>query len=237
MEALKRIIQHFKRLPRAEWVIFLFALGLWVLYDLYENWRQPEPLLALPRYLVTTRAVPQGLPVSLSDLTFRHARDRKQGIPPQTYTDQDLSTLKGAHFIRALPAGAPITPDTVLLSAEKTGLGNRLPRGKRAYALTPLNPLPVRPGDHVDLYSSAAGARSAVVDNVAVLHAAYRHDRFEIILAVTPLQIEVLERAQQQGKLTVAVVSQHEEMSESRAIRRVRNPKSTPRPRIEIWYD
>jgi Flp pilus assembly protein CpaB len=235
METLKIYWQKFGK--KQGWVTGVVAVGaaLAICLEVNSYLSGREIALIESRYLVARRDLPEGFPVNFLDF-IAVARSRlKVALPKGALTDQDLHLLKGAIFRSAVSEAEVLCLDQLQLSSRWVGLGSAVPKGFRAYPLHPLNPLPVGQGDKIDILPvSGPDSGTPLVEGVLVLQAGFRDPDFEVIVALSSPDIELLEKGQQKGKLSIALRNPHEAPSARRQGKpRSRKAKST----VEIWSE
>jgi hypothetical protein len=235
MEAVKRLWPG--RSGKAWWTRGLVVLGVSVgiFFEVNSFFSKPEISLSEPRYLAARRDLPEGFPVNFLDFTAVPRSRLKVSLPKGALTDQDLHLLKGAVFRTSVSEGALLTLDQLQLSPRWIGLGGVVPQGLRAYPLRPLNSLPVGQGDKIDiLLVSGPDPGSSLVEGALVLQAGFRDPDFEVIVALSTDDIALLEKAQQRGKLSIALRNPQEAPASRRNLKqRSRKAKSN----IEIWSE
>jgi Flp pilus assembly protein CpaB len=239
MEALK----HWARGPRVRaWGPIFVALlvGGAVFWEVRAAVVAGSRRLSDPRYLVAARDLALGLPVSLSDLSFRHADS--EPVPKGAITDQELHLLSDSAWARPLGKGDWVTWSVV--AAAHQGVGATVPRGMRAHGLELKTGPQVFPKDRIDVLwlpsdprNPAAGA-TLIVENVQVLRVKRDGARQSLVLAVTPDDIPVLEKAAGSGTLSLSVRNPEEATDPARRRRgstwlRGRSPNR----RVEVWTD
>lgn len=169
----------------------------------FEIFLRKERSIREPRYLIVTRDLKMGHPLSVIDFHFGYLAGAKAG----TLTDQDLHLLKGAYLAKNLSKNSPLMLDSIHLSPSITGLGVSIPKGLRAYTIEISDSIEVGPGDRVDIYSSPNSVLPGVlVSGALVLYSTSKgNDRFIVIVSVHPREISVLEKALKWGKLKITL--------------------------------
>jgi len=106
-----------------------------------------------------------------------------------------------------------------------------LPRGKRAYAAVFETEAQIYPGDSVEIY-----ATEPVLSGALVLQSRRERGRAQLhlVLALSPSEIRLLEKAGQTGKLSIALIHANDALPSPSGVR-----KSKPRreKRARIWHE
>lgn len=193
------------------WGAIAAALVAW---EGHRYWSRETHLLTDPRYLLAVRDLSAGEVFGLRDFTFTFE------APDQTsYTDQDLGDLVGKRYRISVPAGQYLTVDAVGLAP----FAEAIPKGTRAYAFLAENPLPLQNGDHIDVFAKKNGKNSRLIlENLLVLRK--RREGQEVSVAASRHDIELLENAQDNGKLVVALRNPGDK--ENEGVRMTRPKKS-----------
>lgn len=200
---MDRIAKALRWLMRQRWwlpLMAVFTAALWV---------RPGPTAPVEenrRYLTATRALTAGGRVRVED--FEIARQAQ--APADGVTDQQVDWLRGMIYARDLAPGEILT-----LSAMKGGpaLSQVIPPGHRAYAIHPENPWLAKAGDHIDiLVRPSDGSRPplVLVEQVGVLQRRGEGGQGELVVALRQREVELLEKAQQQGKLSIALLGKED---------------------------
>lgn len=197
-----------------------------------------RPSINSPRFLVARRDLPSGHPVSLVDLALAGELSLKK-IPRGAMTDQDLHLLKGAYLKQAISEGSVVALDGLNLSASVTGLGVAVPKGKRAYRLRAESGMEVRPGERIDILlvpKSTHDMPILLVEGALIIQAGQiRGEELEcnLVVAVSAMEVAILEKAEQRGKLKIALRNPGDYFSagsHSNSLLRVQRG----RPKVEI---
>jgi Flp pilus assembly protein CpaB len=201
VEAVKRIIRHYRRPYRFATlgIAFLLAGAFW--WELREAARRRNVSIGAPRWLVVKRDIAPGRLIDLGDLGFELASDAHRN-DTSLLTDQDLSRLKNMRSRGPLKKGQTLKRADLVSSA---GLSPDVPRGRRAYLFQFEDPVPARSGEWVDIYFNPAdsGQNSWVLlEAIKVLKA---NAEGEVVLALTVDEIQEMEKGKQKGKLTLAL--------------------------------
>jgi Flp pilus assembly protein CpaB len=180
-----------------------------------------------PRYLVARRELPAGQPVTSIDFTLADAGGLGGEVPPGALTDQELHHLKGAATRTPLKAGQCLTRDDVRWPDPPEPLAKAVPRGLRAYSLDGDPGLEIRAGDRVDVVLNPSDEKSPpfpLVEAALVLRIGRQGD---LVVAVSSPQIQLLEKAKRQGKLTVVLRNPSDDSPLQSGIgaRRARGPR------------
>jgi len=190
-----------------------------------------------PRYLVARRELSAGQAVHSLDFTF----SPQQNVPKGALSDQDLPLLRGSTLNRALKEGEILCIDALRLPFDNALLGTSIPRGLRAYPIHPSNSLSVRQGDRVDVQlqpESRSEMPFALLEGPLVLQVdpdADGNGSEEVVLALSSDDIQLLEKARQRGKLTIALRNPRDDApAPGRHTRHHLWHSALPRPQIEI---
>lgn len=199
--------------------------------------RSREPAVEDPRYLVAKRELSAGHPISFLDFTIEH-REALGEVPEGAYTDQDWTLLQGQHLRLALSRG-DVLQQTSLAAPLAKRLAGQIPRGYRAYSLEVANPMALAPGDYVDILFSPQDRRElpiTLVEGALVLQAEREKGSEGITVAVAPSQLQLLEKARQSGKLTLALRNPSEVVPPTKRVRQSRR-SVRKKSRIEVWSE
>jgi Flp pilus assembly protein CpaB len=174
--------------------------------EMWRFWATPVLYdIDSPRYLISRRSISQGTTFNSADFG---AQARQGGEEVNAgVTDQDLYLVQGSEFIQPVAAGVPLTWESLKLKGGRPRLGKKIPRGMRAYVLNP-EFIAVRSGDLVDVVltpDTVVESPFILVDAASVLEAGFRRERFEVVLALSPGDIEMVEKGKQRGKLKIAL--------------------------------
>jgi len=203
-----------RRFPLAFAAGAIVVIVVW--FEIATTWSDSGAVES-PRYLIAKRRLLKGNPISFSDLTTRIEDEGvAANVAADRLTDQDLPLLKGAFLKKTLVAGEPVTLSQLELSPAVAGLGGSVPKGLRAYAIRPSPTLNLRRGDRIDVLLSSTPEEpvaTLLLEDVAVLDVGQREEEFEVIVAVSGWEIQILEKAQQKGKLNIALRNPHETAS------------------------
>lgn len=190
-----------------------------------------------PRYLVARRELSAGQAVHFLDFTFSH----QQNVAKGALSDQDLPLLRGATLNRTVKEGEILCIDALQRPFDSTALGASIPRGLRAYPIRPSNSLSVRRGDRVDVLlepESPSEMPFALLEGPLVLQVDVDADSRgseEVVLALSSDDIQLLEKAHQRGKLTIALRNPSDEApAAGRQTRHHLWRSAKRRPQIEI---
>jgi len=200
--------------------------------------------LSDPRYLVSRRALEMGEAVSFLDFGQVSARDQKSPPPAGALTDQDWDRLKGATLSRGIREGEYLSSVSVRFPVRGGLRSSTIPAGLLAFAIAPSNTLGVRPGDRLDILlnpESAHEAPAILIEDTLVLGieaVTEEQGKNAVIIAVSQDEIELLEKAQQKGKLKIALRNPHDRPGRQRRInaRKLWHTAKQP-PRVQIWSE
>lgn len=186
-----------------------------------------------PRYLVASRDLPTGHPLGVKDMELRTGAG--EVLPAGVYTDQKLHWVLGRQLLEEVKAGAWIREE-ILDGDLKRTLSRRVPSGFRAYSLVIESRLPVAAGDAVDVVFRSQNEGEipvTLIEGVEILEADLEEER--LVVAVRPNEVPLLEKAQQSGKLTVALRSAKEGMT--RGKRNARFQKRKIKQQVQLWSE
>ena len=184
-----------------------------------------------PQVLVAQRDMAVGTPVLPLDFRYESRTGQEGAV-----TDQQWHKLRGAVLRRSLSSGdALLWRDLTVVHGKNLRLGERVPQGRRAYGIRPANELDVFPGDWVDILEAPRnGVARPLFDSVKILQVARIHGEFSVTIAVTSHDIAVLEKAEQRGKLLIALQNPKELRN---GPQRRSHAGDSPRQSIEIWSE
>jgi len=188
-----------------------------------------------PAYLVAERDLPEGHPLGVKDMDIFAGDPRRETVPQDAYSDQKLHWVLGRRLLRPLKAGEWIR-EGELDGRRAKGLSRRVPSGHRAYSLQVDSRLPVAPGDRVDLVfrsENPGDVPVTLLEGVLVLQADL--ETGGMIVAVRPGELPLMEKAQQSGKLTVALRNDSEEMTQGRGNASL--GRRQPKARVQLWTE
>ncbi len=202
---MEKLIGLLRRAPKLTAIVPI-VVGLVICLEVRSGIgrRRREERIEDPRYLVARRELPAGQPVTAIDFTFA-SKAALGEAPPGALTDQELHLLHGATTRAPLRAGECLTRAAVRSIAAPETLSKKVPRGMRAYSIDPGGTLELSAGDHVDVLLSPHDEKDApfvLVEGALILKPATDG---EVVVAVSSAQIQILEKARRQGKLTVAL--------------------------------
>lgn len=209
----------------------LLALGLALtFYRSFNRWLSGGNEKQV-RYLVARYALPNGHLLQLADLKLAvNLPDTHHAL-----SDQELHLIKGARLRGGLAKNEPLRQHHLVLSPQITGLARSVPRGYRAYQMMLSHRIFVNVGDRVDVLSLPPDPFPAAViaESVEVLQVRTGREMSVLIVAVHRDEIGKLEKAQQRGKLTIALRNPNDHGRHERR----RHSKAKPRPRIEVFAE
>lgn len=232
------ITEIIRRSSRSQlWVTAAIGLvtSVGICFELSKIYSKPDLFdINTPRYLVSRRDIDSGTIFSPADFGARAEPSENKPVA-DGITDQDLYLLQGAELTKEIVQGTRLTWPCVKLKGNASRLGPKIPHGMRAY---PLNPefLPVRPGDRVDIVLTPNAVTESpfiIVDAALVLASGYRREIFEILIALSPAEIEWVEKGKQKGTLKIALRNPDDRSARPRRPEAKRTPNKQVRP-IEI---
>lgn len=163
-------------------------------------------------------------------------------LTSNTVTDRDVLRLEGAVYGKSIRQGEPLTFDR--LTAKASLWKGTIPRGHRAYGIAPENPWLAKAGDRIDIWlrpESSDNAPFVVVAGVLVMDRVQSGRVAELLVAVRQRELELLEKARQQGKLSIALLGETEPEAghDARGARRDghRSRRARRPPTIQIVTD
>lgn len=212
-------------------------VGLIVCFEASSLFSKKKPSINSPRFLVARRDLPSGHPISLVDLALAGERSLKE-MPRGAMTDQDLHLLKGAYLKQAISEGSVVALDALNLSASVTGLGVAVPKGKRACRLRAESGMEVRPGERIDILLVPKNIHDMpilLVEGALIIQAgeARGEEPRNLVVAVSRVEVAILEKAEQRGKLKIVLRNPGDRFSagsHSHSLLRVHRG----RPKVEI---
>jgi len=193
--------------------------------------------IADPRFLLARLDLESGQPVTSAAFRFSPRGVLAGDAPSGAITDQDLWRLDGMVTRRSMRAGDILVASGLERAAPPRPLSERLVRGKRAY-LWPAPPggLPVLVGDRVDVHwvSDDVGEGETLVEGATILETGVGGNW---VIALTPVQIALVEKARRTGKLTVSLRSAGEPSRDTLPPRPRRRKSQGHQRQVEIWVE
>lgn len=231
---VKKLFLHWRRASILPAVVSL-VLGLTVCWQAHA-WLYPVvPGIDEPRYLAYRRSLESGHPLQFTDLKMLPARS--VGAPPRgAITDQDLVALKGAVLTVSVTEDQLVVFSQLELSGEGTRLGKKVPLGTRAFPIRVTENPGLQASDFVDviLTPERVGQNPATLaEGVAVLSVQAGVEGTEVLVALTPEELELVEKGLQTGKLKLALRNPAEAASPKRRALQTRSKAK----RVEIWEE
>ena len=164
-----------------------------------------------PRVLVSVRSLQEGEMLSVIDFGFKQVRavDLKNAL-----TDQDLYLLEGARLKKSIENKEVLMKDNLILPKRSSSLSLKIPKGMRSYTIQPDNTVPLRGGDKIDVLWQQGGTKDtplSLIEGATVLNYKEQGEHQKIIIAVKSVDLPVLEKAREYGKLTIALRNPEEE--------------------------
>lgn len=232
MEAIKKIESSLQANPKkfGLWLsIIIAALVAWESKKLFDF----RPVsMSEPRVLVASRDLSEDETVSLTDLNI--IPHSKLPVIPKSkvFSDQDLFLLNGKKLKTAVKKGEPITIDLIESSQNRKHLIS-IPNGRRAYFVETTATAMVSPGVYVDLVLKPfldAKSSLILVENVLVLSVEKQSEASGVIVALTPEEIEWVERNLRMGRIVLAVRNPNEPTTR----RALKKPKQGRQKRVKV---
>ncbi len=186
------------------------------------------------RVLVAKRPVSAGSMVQFLDFGIAFSSEIT-AIPPEAVMDQDWHLLRGRRLKVDLGTDEVLTWRK--LDEEKNrGISQWIPKGYRAYPFATDRRVLALPGDRVDLIvqpSRSSRVAETVIEAALVLQKENRGEGTQLMLALTPAEVETTETAKSRGRLTASVRSadEGEPSNERKASKRLPNQN---RQRVEV---
>jgi Flp pilus assembly protein CpaB len=202
-----------------------------------SGWHETQRI-SDPRYLVAKRDLHTGEALGLTDFGLATRGALGGQVPPGSITDQDLELVRGAWLESDLTEGEVLTLSALRSPSQRLSRG-AIPAGFLAYPLRAESSLPVLKGDQVDLIlrpDLREESPETLVENARILtveRSAEPGEAPTLILALRQEDVELVEKAQQRGKLRLALRSPKDASRGSRHKRR-RTSARRSHSRIEI---
>lgn len=207
MEGIRGWLRRWQERPLG---LRLAAVGIALVFLVLEG-RRVFHVGALEgeRFICAKRDLETGTNLSFSDLTVSFIPKGEK--PPQGgFTDQEVEALKGAEVVSPISKGEFVVGEKLKFHDLRRGISDSIPKGYRAYPLKPEGSVPLVPGDHVDvtlMSRHGAIAPTVILENNKVLAVREQEGGQEVMLAVLPEEISVLDQARNAGVLGVVVRS------------------------------
>jgi len=155
------------------------------------------------RFLIADREIPKGSELVFQDLSY--VSEIQSVGNQECLTDQQLHLLSGLVSKSEIKRGDRICHDLLEYRSEPIigSLVSKIPPGFRAYSIRPRNSPLLRSGDKVDVFGSLEGGGSRLaplLEGVTVLQT-----RPRLTLAISAEDVGMIESAETEGKLTVAL--------------------------------
>jgi Flp pilus assembly protein CpaB len=195
-------------------------------------WSRPKgiPRQACER-LRAGMAFAAGQQMELSQLTSEWSETVDAGECTQTYFQpQDFysDSQRARRFaLVVIPKGDWIRRADVSSQAAVQAL----PRGKRAYAAVFETEAQIYPGETIEVY-----ATELVLSGVLVLQSRRepQRNRLHLVLALSPPEIRLLEKAGQTGKLSIALIHANDALASPSGVKK---PRLRREKRARIWHE
>lgn len=226
-KAMERLKRGAKWLVRQRWWWPLVSLCLLAVLLRWTKASENRDIRD-PQYLKALKALPAQGTVDLDDFELHTG-----AIPPfpeRFVNDQSLDRLRETRYRRAVEPGELLRWEDL----EDARPRREIPPGHRAYAILPDNPWLARGGDRIDILvrpQRPGGEPVVLAESVLVLERLGRGTKGEVVVALRQRDLELLEKAKQQGKLSIAVLGKadfasdrpHSSRRHRRQSRRVRS--------------
>ncbi|MFM8314116.1 MAG: hypothetical protein ACKOA8_07500 [Deltaproteobacteria bacterium] len=186
-------------------VICLIISGVVVL----EVWIKIRDGLAKEnkRIIVARRNLLQGDILTLADLDFVFENKTSLRETDIYFDDQDIPALVGRELRENIESRSPILQRSLVFNSDRTK-SHSIPKGKRAFFIEASNFHWVQPGSKVDLILKPHldNKNSLILaENVMVLSVDSENEPFGVTVALTPLEIDWIQRNSKTGPIVLAV--------------------------------
>jgi len=232
MEAIKKIESSLQANPKkfGLWLsVVIAALVAWESRKLFDF----RPVsMSEPRVLVANRDLSEDETVSLTDLNIVPNSKLPATPKAKVFSDQELFLLNGKKLKTAVKKGEPITVDLIELGQKQNHLIS-IPNGRRAYFVETIASAMVSPGVNVDLVLKPFLDNKSsliLVENVLVLSVEKQSEASGVIIALTPDEIEWVERNLRIGRIVLAVRNPNEPTTR----RALKKPKQGKQKRVKV---
>jgi hypothetical protein len=176
-------------------------------------WRRAEsPSFRAPHFLKVLHDLPAGGQFDFDDFAIVTDPTADSREFP---SDQDVEQLRGGRLARNIRSGELLRWTD--FESPSLQVRRQIPPGHRAYVIQPENGWLARPGDSIDilLRPTREGEEPIVLaERVLVLQrlvaSSRDHKGGGLVIAMRQRDLELLEKAKQQGKLSVAVLGTNE---------------------------
>lgn len=227
MERMKRAGKWILR--QRWWWPFASLLAMALLFPLFRSPQSRD--IRSPQFLAAAKALPAGAAVNFDDFALH------TGPPPafadRFVDDQSLDRLAHTRYKQGLTKGDLLKWEDL----ESSRPERQIPAGHRAYVILPENPWLAHAGDRIDILvrpHHSGDEPLVLAENVLVLERMGRGTKGEVIVALRQRDLELLEKAKQQGKLSIAVLGKTDfAANRSNSSRRHRRPSRRVRS-VEI---
>jgi Flp pilus assembly protein CpaB len=192
-----------------------------LLFELKGVFFKKTESIQTPRYLMANRDLQTGELILALDFSLI---SNPSVLPEMPITDQQLHFLKNAKLAQGMKANEILSFEKLSLSSDVIGYGKNTPRGYFAYAIIYDNPLVVKMGENVDLYSTKANsAAQLVIEKAQVLENSKPNN--QVVLALNAQSIQIYEQARQGSKITLAIQNPKETATK----------KAPSRKKVIVW--
>ncbi len=234
MDKLRLVLKFLQVNPKR------FAVALSVLIAIVAAWESRNIFSVSStsvkdlRVLVAMRDLDEGDLVTLSDLSTVPISRISLPDGMRAFTDQELFLVQGQRLIKSVKQGSPIISD--LIESNSHGLKiPEIPSGRRAYFIETHSFEMVFPGSKVDLIlKPLMDSKDSLIltENALVLSVERRQDLPGVVVALTPDEIEWVERNSRVGKIVLAVRNPKEK-STRRALKKAKRGR-LKRVKVEV---
>jgi Flp pilus assembly protein CpaB len=165
-----------------------------------------------PRILVAARDLSEGELLKSTDFQLSSLEDLHLASGEKALSDQEFFMIQGRRLKKSLSRGNPLLFEAVFKSDADLVYRN-IPRGRRAYFVETDHLELVQSGDKVDLVlktSSSIKNTLILVEDVLILSVDKTSEIPGVILALTPEEIEWVEKNLGSGKVVLAVRNPNE---------------------------
>lgn len=190
-------------------------VGLIVCYEAYYLIGKANPTISTPRYLIAVRDVGVGRTVTPIDFDLILQTDVKNP-PAGAISDQYLDKLRGAKIRAPLAAREILTWEKV---AARNDIAGSIPKGLRAYQMELANTVPLMGGDFVDVMAHPHGKSVGsilLLDRVMVVEATKVEEKLQVLLAINPTDVSVLDKAREVGEIRLVLRNPEDKASKSK---------------------
>lgn len=160
------------------------------------------------RILIATRDLSEGELITFADFKTIAEEDLSLKMrKARVVTDQQLALVEGQRLIKDITSGTPLLLEAVY-PPDATLFSKDIPKGLRAYFVETVTLEMVRPGVKVDLVLKPIRENKdslILVENALVLSLDKREESSGVVVALSPEEIEWIERNSRLGKIVLAI--------------------------------